>query len=123
MNIKNVTTAILALTAAMSHADLLDQKEWIDKQYGAPILQDGAVHKYRWRDYIVEIKYWRHELFGTLVKSQKIYREDLGKITMRDIQVILPSRLHGGAWEQDGHHWYKGRQKAWLLKNEIIFSL
>lgn len=122
---KNVTLAILALTASISQADLLDQKEWIDKQYGPAILKDGAVHKYRWRDYIVEIKYGHHELFGTLVKSQKIYREDRGKITMRDIQIILPSRLHGGFWEQDGNNqWYRSRHtKARLLNNEIIFSL
>jgi hypothetical protein len=62
---------------------------------------------------------------GPLVLKQKIYREDGGKITMKDIQIILPSKLHGSDWEQDGNNeWYRGVIRAWLLSSgkELIFT-
>ena len=45
---KNVTLAILVLTTAISHADLIDSEAQLEVRYGKPAQITGDSRLYRW---------------------------------------------------------------------------
>ena len=112
---KNVTLAILALTIAVSHADLFDNEAQLQARYGIPAQISGNSRLYRWGGIYVAVQL---EDIGQGIKvsvSEAYKREDSGPLTASDIEKCLPSPTSGGKWMKRG-------DTAWQMGNKPIVA-
>jgi hypothetical protein len=112
---KNVTLALLALTAAISHADLGDNEAQLEVRYGKAAQITGDSRLYRWGGIYVAVQL-KDIGQGLKVSVSETYkREDSGHLTASDIEKCLPSPSTGGKW-------IKRSDTEWQLGNKPIVA-
>jgi hypothetical protein len=106
----NVTLAILALTAAILHADvLLDDEGTIERKLGAPIKTNGWTREYQKDHYIHKIELASDRYLGGAYEGmciiQEIRRADNKPLFEHEVHALLPTLR--GIWRAAGNGEYK----------------
>jgi hypothetical protein len=108
---KNVTLALLALTAAISHADLGDNEAQLEVRYGKAVQITGDSRLYRWGGIYVAVQLKDIGQGGKVSVSETYKREDSGHLAASDIEKCLPSPSTGGKWiKRSDTEWQLGKK-------------
>ena len=108
---KNVTLAILVLTTAISHADLIDSEAQLEVRYGKPAQITGDSRLYRWGGIYVVVQLKDIGRGYKVSVSETYKREDSGHLTAADIEKCLPSATTGGKWiKRSDTEWELGKK-------------
>jgi hypothetical protein len=112
-SMRNVIVAILALTTAVCHADLFDNEAQLAVRYGRPAQITGDSRLYRWGGIYVAVELKEIGEGFKVSVSEAYKREDGGRLTVSDIEKVLPSETTGGKW-------IKRSETEWQLDNKPI---
>ena len=110
---RRVIVAILALTTAISRADLFDNEAQLAVRYGRPAQITGDSRLYRWGGIYVAVQLKEIGQGFKVSVSEAYKREDGGRLTNSDIEKVLPSLTTGGKW-------IKRSETEWQLGSKPI---